>query len=74
MFCGDDALVRNFLAWELLEADAAYGNMLNFDAIVRCAGPRTGHRLVLVGHGGARALGDHHDFPPLSSLALSFPA
>lgn len=35
LFCGDDALVRSRVAWELLEADTAYGNMLNFDAIVR---------------------------------------
>lgn len=35
LFCGDDALVRSRVAWELLEADTAFGNLLNFDAVVR---------------------------------------
>ena len=35
LFCGDDAIVRARVAWELLESDVAHGNALNYDAIVR---------------------------------------
>lgn len=35
LFCGDDALVRSRVAWELLEGDSAHGNPLDYDAVVR---------------------------------------